>query len=275
MFNDIRKHVHESLEAQSHRKRITHFIQWFIVVLIALNILAVMVDSIDSIWQQYSRILYGFEVVSVAIFTVEYLLRIWSCVEDEQWKHPVIGRLKYATSPMVLIDLVAILPFYFPLVFHIDLRFIRAVRLTRIFRVLKLGRHSDALQMFGRVIKAKRNEFAVTAIVVFILVTIASSLVYFAEHEAQPKAFASIPHAMWWAVMTLSTVGYGDIYPITPSGRFLAALVALLGVALFAMPTAILASGFMAEMQSKHKKDFVCPHCGETIDAANEASRNG
>ncbi len=261
----LRRYVYRILDGHSHSHRLTHAVQWFIVALISANVIAVIVDSADWIWHRYFAYLYAFEVFSVVVFSAEYLLRLWSCVEHEEYKHPIRGRVKYALTPLALVDLISVVPFYFPLAFPVDLRFLRALRLTRVFRVLKLGRHSESLRMFTRVIKAKREEFAVTIFVVSILLTIASSMVYFAEHEAQPKAFGSIPHAMWWAVMTLSTVGYGDVYPVTPAGRFLAALIAVLGVALFAMPTAILASGFIEEMQNGRGKDIRCPHCGRVI----------
>lgn len=265
MLTRARRRVFQLLDGHSHGRRVAHAVQWFIVALIALNVLAVILDSVSWIWQRYSTFLYAFEVFSVAAFSVEYLLRLWCCVESEQWKHPVLGRLRYAITPLALVDLAAVLPFYFPLAFRVDLRFLRALRLTRVFRVLKLGRHSESLRMFTRVIKAKREEFAVTFFVVSILVTIASALVYYAERDAQPTAFGSIPQAMWWAVMTLSTVGYGDVYPITAAGRLLAAIVAVLGVALFAMPTAILASGFIQEMQARRAGEMTCPHCGRVI----------
>jgi voltage-gated potassium channel len=275
MRSKARRHVHHILDGHDSGHGIAHAIQWFIVALIATNVIAVILDSVDWIWHRYSTFLYAFEVFSVVVFSIEYLLRLWSCVEDEQFRHPIFGRAKYALTPLALVDLAAIVPFYFPLMFPIDLRFLRALRLMRIFRVLKLGRHSESLRMFTRVIKAKREEFAVTLFVVSILLTIASSMVYFAEHEAQPKAFGSIPHAMWWAVMTLSTVGYGDMYPITPLGRFLAALIAILGVALFAMPTAILASGFIEEMHNRQGMSITCPHCGRVIRSPKEGSNAG
>lgn len=265
-FGRLRQRVYETLEAHSEYRTLTHIIQWFIMLLIALNVFAVMADSVDAIWRRYSPVLYAFEVVSVAVFTVEYLLRLWSCVEDDRWSHPVLGRVRYALTPLAVVDLLAVMPFYLPLTVRPDLRFLRGIRLTRIFRVLKLGRHSESLQMFGRVLKAKREEFAVTIFVVLILIILASSLIYFAEHDAQPKAFSSIPSSMWWAVMTLATVGYGDVYPITAAGRFLTAIIAILGVALFAMPTAILASGFVEEVQNRRKKPVKCPHCGRTIE---------
>jgi len=147
-----------------------------------------------------------------------------------------------------------------------DLRFIRAIRLIRLFRLFKLGRYSVAIKLFGRVLKGKREELFITAFAIFILLTISSSLLYYVEHKAQPEVFSSIPAAMWWGVATLTTVGYGDIYPITSLGKFLGAIISLLGIGLFAMPAGILSAGFIEEIRKKKETAKTCPHCGEKLD---------
>ena len=151
-------------------------------------------------------------------------------------------------TPMAMIDLLAILPFY--LAFWVtDLRFIRILRLLRIFRVIKVVRYSKALYTFGVVAKEKKEELVIVAVLGGIAIFMASALMYFVENEAQPNAFASIPHAMWWAVATLTTVGYGDITPITGLGKFLGAIIALVGIGMFALPAGILGSAFVEEFE--------------------------
>lgn len=223
----------------------------FILTLISLNVLAVILGTVEELASGYSGLLYGFEVFSVVIFSLEYIGRLWSCTKDERYKGAVRGRIRFAMSPMALIDLVAILPFYLPMLIPFDARFVRAIRLFRLFRMLKIGRYSDAARRLGNVLRAKREELGITVFAVALLLILASSLMYFVEHEAQPDIFSSIPAAMWWGASTLTTVGYGDIYPITPIGKVLGAAIAVLGIGMFALPAGILASGFAEEIQGE------------------------
>jgi voltage-gated potassium channel len=227
----------------------------FLIALIFLNVLAIILNSIQILSLRYSNIFYVFEVISVIIFSIEYILRLWTCNVDIPYKGRLKGRVKYFFSPLALIDLVAILPFYIPMIIPIDLRFLRVIRLVRIFRILKFGRYSTSLQMLGRVLRKKKSELIVTFFVVFLLLIIASSLIYEFEREAQPEKFSSIPGSMWWAVVTLTTVGYGDIYPITIMGKILSSFIALLGIGLFALPAGILSAGMVEEMQKKKEKN--------------------
>ena len=176
---------------------------------------------------------------------------------------------------MALVDLAAILPFYLPLFIKLDLRFVRALRLLRLFRIFKMGRYSSALQMLGRVVRAKKEEIFITALVLIMLLVVASGLMYYIEKDAQPKQFSSIPSAMWWGVATLTTVGYGDVYPVTAAGKILSAVIAILGIGLFALPTGILASGFIEELHKKETGKIICPHCGKEIDMTGGGKKSG
>jgi len=238
----------------------------FIISLISLNVLAVILGTVDSLAAKYGDFFRYFEVFSVAVFTVEYVLRLWSCTSGPRYADPVKGRLRYAVSPLAMVDLLAILPFYLPMLIPIDLRFIRALRLFRLFRLFKMGRYSTSLKVLGDVIRAKKEELLIMVFVVFLLLVIASSLMYYVEGGAQPDAFSSIPAAMWWGVCTLTTVGYGDLSPITPLGKFLGSVIALLGIGIFALPAGILASGLVEAMAKKRASRKVCPHCGEEIE---------
>ena len=155
----------------------------------------------------------------------------------------ITGRARYMTRPMLIIDLLAILPFY--LVFlDIDLRSLRAIRIIRLFRLAKLIRYVKALDDIGRTLKEKTPDIITALILIGILIFMSSTLIYYAERDAQPDVFTSIPASMWWAVSTLTTVGYGDIYPVTGAGKVLGSIVAILGISAFAIPTAILSSAF-------------------------------
>ena len=169
------------------------------------------------------------------------------------------GRFRFGLSGLQLVDLVAILSFYLPLLFN-SLEFFRIFRIFRIFRLIKLVRYSDSLQLLGKVIGNKKRELTMVFSMFLITMVIASTLMFYAERQAQPGTFSSIPAAMYWAVVTMATVGYGDMTPVTPIGRILTTFVALSGILVLAMPTAIIGSGFMEEMGKQRGKE-ICPHC--------------
>ncbi len=260
----MRKRTYRILEAAVEGNAPGRWIDIFLIVLISLNVLAVVIETVASL-SRFDNYFRSFEIFSVAIFTVEYLLRLWSCVESERFSGAIRGRLRYASSPMALIDLLAIVPFYLPLIFAIDLRFVRILRLFRIFRLFKIGRYSNSLRLMGNVFKAKKEELGIVLLIVLLILILASSFLYYIEHESQPEAFSSIPAAMWWGIATLTTVGYGDIYPVTPLGKLLGSLIALLGVGIIALPAGILASGFNEAIKKESKKSK-CPHCGKDLD---------
>jgi voltage-gated potassium channel len=237
----------------------------FIMTLISLNVVAVILATVKVLEVRYSAVFRSFEVFSVAVFTIEYTLRLWTSTSSQKYKHPVIGRFRFATTPLALVDLIAILPFYLPMFIPFDLRFVRALRLVRLFRLFKMGRYSKSLRILGEVLRAKKEELVITVFVVFILLVVASSLMYYVETEAQPESFSSIPSAMWWGVCTLTTVGYGDVSPITPLGKFLGSVIALLGIGVFALPAGILASGLVETIEDRRQRFKTCPHCGKKL----------
>jgi len=276
-----RRRVYEVLEVMAPGDRLSAAVNACILALIVLNVAAFIVETLPAVAecrrlpgrQWVPQLFRGFEILSVAAFSAEYALRVWSCVENPRYAAPLAGRLRFALSPLALVDLCSVLPFYVSLAgleAHLDARVMRVVRLLRIFRVAKLGRYSAAMQTLGRVARAKKEELAATLSLLALLLIIASSLIYFAEREAQPDKFSSIPAAMWWAIITLATVGYGDVYPVTVIGKLLGGVIAVLGVGLFALPTGILGAGFMEDMQNRKAAGApgpsgVCPHCGREI----------
>ncbi|RKD87662.1 potassium channel family protein [Halopiger aswanensis] len=249
--------------------RIGHYIDWFIMSLIAANVAAVILETVDALGTAYADFFYWFELFSVVVFSIEYIARIWSAVDDSEYQGPITGRLKFASRPLLIIDLLAILPFYLTIGgVQGELRFLRALRLVRLFRLLKLARYSSAMQAFGAVIRQKKEKLVIAVFANGLLLVIASSVMYYIEHQHQPEAFSSIPAAFWWGVATLTTVGYGDVHPITPLGKFVGAIVAVLGIGLFALPASILASGFIEQAAAAGDDDgpTYCPHCGEKLE---------
>jgi len=241
----------------------------FLVALIVSNVVLVTLHTVHALAMRYGSYFHLFELFSVIVFSVEYILRVWICTQNPSYRHPVFGRIKYVFSPFAIIDLIAIAPFYLPMLIPIDLLFMRILRLFRLLRLLKLGRYSESIRMMGGLLKSRKEEIAVSLTMSVTLLLIASALMYFIENAAQPEAFSSIPAAMWWGAMTMTTVGYGDVYPVTPAGKVLAGVIALLGISLFILPASIIAATYAAEIQRRRKDDrIVCPKCGnEFVDS--------
>ena len=219
-------------------------------ILIVLDISSFILETSSKLNQQYHWFFQTVAIASTVVFTIEYGLRLWLCTIKHKFRHPLWGRLRYAITPMAIIDFISTFPFYLLLIFH-NLAFLKTLRLLRLARILKIGRHSKAIRSLVQVVIRKQEELLITFSTIFFLLIIASSLMFFAEHDAQPEAFASIPTAMWWGVVTLTTVGYGDIYPITIMGKFLGASLAFFGIGVFVLPAGIVASGFAEEVKDK------------------------
>jgi len=251
MKTDIKQTVFQLLNVSDGQDKASKLVDYMLIALISLNVIVVIIETVNNIYSRYATFFWLFEQISVYIFTVEYLLRIWSCTCDVKFQHPVWGRLKFMVSFESLIDLLAFLPFYLPFI-TVDLRFIRILRLFRFLRIFKLTRYLNATKLLSSVFKSKKEELILCLVITAPLIIVASSLMYFAENEAQPEAFSSIPATMWWCVTTLTTVGYGDVYPVTVVGRILTACIAILGIGMFALPAGILASGFSDEFKKRH-----------------------
>ena len=242
-------------------------VEIFIAGLIVVNTIAIVLESYNDINTKYAFFLNLLELFSIVVFSIEYLIRIWIADIIYPKLSSFKARLKYITSFMGLIDLISILPFYLPYLIKIDLRVFRTLRLFRLLRLLKLKRYFTSLGVIQSVVKKTKNEILVTIFLVFILLVLSSTLMYNIEKTAQPDAFQNIGEAMWWAVATLTTVGYGDIYPVTGLGKVLSAFIALLGIGIVALPTGIISSAYIEEIRNLKTKQTKCecPHCGKEI----------
>ncbi len=259
----VRKRTWEIVEAAEAGDTASRVFDIAILALIFLNVIAVIVGSVQSVQQRWGAFLNVFEIVSVIIFTVEYAARLWSCTVAPEYSGRIRGRVRLAMRAMSIIDLLAILPFYLPFL-GIDLRSLRVLRLLRILRVAKVGRYYSSLNLIKHVFQSKKEELVLTSALMGLLLVISSTVLYYCENAVQPDAFSSIPATMWWAVATLTTVGYGDMYPVTLMGKFCASIIAILGIGMFALPTGILGAGFVEAIQKK-KGQQVCPHCGKEL----------
>ncbi len=249
----LRKRIYEIVETGAKADRLSRFFDIFMILIISLNVIAVTLETVESLYRSYETFFRWFNFFSVAVFSFEYAARIWSCVESNhaKYQHPIRGRLRFSLSPMALVDLLAILPFYLAFMITIDLRFLRIFRLLRI---LKLTRYSGAMDTLLVVFRSERRPLFAAVTIMLTLLVFLSGIVYFLEKDAQPVAFASIPNAMWWGMATLTTVGYGDVVPVTVMGKLVGAVVTLTGLGMFALPAAILASGFTREAK---RRDFI------------------
>jgi voltage-gated potassium channel len=284
MYREIKQKAYEILEHKGEPCLIGKVFNYFIVLLIVFNILSVIFETVDSIYSPYSGLFWDFEIFSVAIFSIEYAARLWVCNTGDRYPGAVKGRIRYMLSPLAIVDLLAIVPFYLPVLIPLDMRFMRVLRLFRLFRVFKLARYSESLNMLGRIIRDRKEDLFITVFIITIVLVISSTMMYYAEHEAQPEKFDSIPNAMYWGIITLATVGYGDIYPVTTLGKFFSTIIALTGIAMFALPAGIIGSSFIEERQKSREKEIeidiektletdienaleksdICPHCGKS-----------
>ncbi|HEX4532919.1 MAG TPA: ion transporter, partial [Rhizomicrobium sp.] len=225
-----------------------------LVFLIVTNVAAYVLQSVPDYAHGHARFFAVFEFISVALFTIEYALRLWSAPEDPlvDETRPLGGRLHYALQPLMLIDFFAIAPAYVQLfVPFFDLRILRLIRLLRL---LKIARYSPALSTLGHVLKAERRALLGTLLLLLCSVVFAGAAMHAAEGSVQPEKFGTVPNAMWWAMSTLTTVGYGDAVPVTLAGRMVASATMIVGLGIYALPVGIIATGFVQEI---HRRDFV------------------
>lgn len=291
-YLEIKKRVFRIISKAQVHDRASQVFDWFIMALIALSIISIILESFDNIYEKWQTAFQVFEAFTVIVFTIEYLLRIWTA--DLLFPEAKLPRLKYIFTFMAIIDLLAILPFYVPFI-SVDLRFLRMMRLFRLFRLLrvfKLGRYFSALQIIVKVIKTSGPQLIMSIVICFFVMLFSAIIMYTAENPVQPEQFPNIISSLWWAICTLTTVGYGDVYPITHIGRFFASVISLIGIGIIAIPTGIIAAGFNQVISKEYKnqppkelgeKELLALHAdltiqlkkyGYTSTLSNEAKEN-
>lgn len=247
-----RSTAHALLTGHDRHARGNNAVMLFIIALIIANGIAVMLEANPAIYIPNAAAFTIFELFSVAVFTVEYVGRVWLATEDPrysgqpEWQ----ARLKYMFTPMALVDLLAIAPFYLSMFIPVDLRYLR---LFRLLRLLKLSHYFDGLRVFSVVLRREASAIAGALLIMLTLIIISACLMFTVENAAQPGRFQSVAEAIWWAVVTLTTVGYGDITPVTFAGRLLAIMIMILGVGTMALPAGIMAARFSEELQKRRE----------------------
>ncbi|SFB83192.1 ion transporter [Pseudoalteromonas denitrificans] len=278
-MHSFRHFLAQVLESSGKHINKGRWLDFFLVLLILTNVIAIVIESVQSIAIEYKHYFIWIEIISVGLFTLEYLARLWACVDKEKYKNSgdshLKMRFKYITSPLALIDLLAILPSYLMLFMSFDLRFLRVIRLMRVF---KLTRYSRAMQLLLQSFKEEASSLGAAFFIMAIVLILASCGIYLIEHDIQPDKFGSIPESMWWAMATLTTVGYGDVVPITPLGRFFGGVITVLSMGMVAIPTGLLASSFSEQLR-KRRTQFedevhACLEDGKlTLDEKNKLER--
>ena len=272
----MKRRVFEVLNAVQPGDRVAQTIDVLLTLLIVLNVLALILSTMDDIFRTAPRAFRLFEIASVIVFTMEYAARVWSCTTDPRYSGPLRGRLRFMASPLVAIDAAAIMPFYILMFIGtgaLDLRALRILRLVA--RVARLTRYSEGIRSLTAAVGGRSQELLTTVGLMLVLLLLASSLMYFVENDAQPETFSSIPDAMWWGIITLTTVGYGDVVPVTNLGRVIVGVVAVMGIALFAVPAGILTSSFLEQLEQRRSKETrICPHCGKETQTDGKVEHN-
>lgn len=262
-YGSFRHHLYDLLDPEPDAPRVERTVNALLAALIAVNLALTVVLTVPE-WtptlRPFARVV---ESVSLVVFGVEYLARLWVTPlrPHAVYAHPVWGRVRYALTPLALLDLLVLVSFVAGLG---DLAALRALRLLKLLSLLKLGRYSQSLRLIGKVVVDRKEELLTMIVVVFALVLLSGTLMYFIEGSRNAQ-FRSIPSAMWWAVITLTTIGYGDAYPTSGLGRVVGGFIALLGVGMVALPTGLLANGFADELRRQRQKPC-CPHCGKEME---------
>ncbi|WP_137392111.1 cyclic nucleotide-gated ion channel [Rhodoligotrophos defluvii] len=223
----------------------------FLIILIIANVSAAVIETVPAIAASYGEAFNAFDTLCVTIFLVEYIARLWTAREHPMVRHlsPWKARLRFAASPLMMIDLIAILPFFLQIIFPADLSILRVLRFIRFFR---LTRYSTAMATIGRVLSAERHSLFAAAVLMMSAMLVSSMAMYLAERNVQPDKFGDVPSAMWWAIVTLATVGYGDVVPISPLGKVIGGITVVVGLGLFALPVGIIATGFQDEIRRRN-----------------------
>jgi len=247
----MKKWLYMVLESGAAGNRAARAFDTFMILLILANVAAFTLATLPGVAERYGPQLRAFDAVSILVFTIEYGLRLWVCTEHlpYQGKNPLVARLRFAATPAMIIDLLVIAPFYVALFTpSIDLRVLRIFRLLRLF---KLMRYSPALDTLGNVLMSERRALLGSLVVMSGVLMVAATAIYLAEGQRPGSPFATIPGSMWWAITTLTTVGYGDVVPTTPLGRLIGGLVMILGLGMYALPIGIIATGFAQEIRRR------------------------
>ena len=268
----MKHRIFEIIEKSQSGDRVGFAFDCFIITLICLNVVSVIIGSFNDIDESVLVFLHWFELISIIIFTIEYGLRVWTAPQKyPASKYPY---LVFIFSFMAIVDLLAFLPFYLPFITNVDLRYLRLLRLFRIVRIFKLNRYNNSFDLMLRVLRNEKEKLFMTMFILVVLLLFASSTMYFIENAVQPEQFPNILSTIWWAVATLTTIGYGDVFPVTALGKLMGGVIAILGIGIIALPTGIISSGLVAEVSNKETKPETHNDTPSTVVSSEEFADN-
>ncbi len=277
----MKRRIFEIISPAKDGDKFSSIFDLLVIVIIALNVISITLSTFSVTDNDINFFHDAVEIVSVTVFTIEYLLRLWTSDLLYPERGKIVSRLRYMVSIMAIIDLLSIVPFYLPLFVAIDPMLLRSLRIIRLLRVFKLHRYTMALSSMQMVLKRKAKQLTSSVSVIIVLIMIASIMIYDIEAAAQPEVFENAFSGFWWSVATITTVGYGDIVPITLAGKVFSSIVAFLGIGLIAVPTGIISAGFVELDNERHEKKLAqemlkakkeqekkcfCPYCGKRVD---------
>lgn len=274
----VRRRLFHIMHKPVFENRVARYVNYMLALLILANCADVALETMPSM-KEYHDGYVLLDAFSLVVFLIEYALRIWVCVEQPRFSHPVLGRLNYARQPLTLIDAVVLVSMVSG---GIDLRFLRVFRLSRLLQVFHLESLDKSLNRFMHALGRRRTLLIVSVTLMLIAMYCSASIMYYAEHEAQPQKFVSIPSTLWWSVVSLSTTGYGDQFPISSVGKFFASLIIIFGTGIFALPAAIVTASVLEatnthiDTEEELAQDSLapyCPHCGAKRATVKESER--
>ncbi len=268
----LKERVYNLIRDDDENDLLSTIIDYSIIGLILINVILVILDTFQMP-EFYYPLAQSIEFVSVIIFTIEYGLRLWTSTLMFPSLNKSKARIKYATKFMAIVDLLAILPFYLPFIFPVDLRVLRMLRMLRLLRLFKVSRYTESIKTIANVFKSKAPQLVSSTLIVFLLMVVASVIMYNLEHEVQPDKFENAFSGMWWAVATFTTVGYGDIFPVTGGGRLVAGMISMLGIGLVAVPTGIISAGFIEQMNLSKEAELEQKDNSDEITQIREAKK--
>ena len=248
----LRQNIFALLNPTPHSYEVNKYIDYVVILAVLISVICIILETVQEVNSVWSAEFKTLDILTVTIFSIEYVLRVYSCCEIQRYSKPIRGRILYIFSASALIDLLAISPFYISLFVNksIDLRFLRIFRLTRL---LKLTRYTGTLNTLLKAVQREKYVLMAAAFMMILMIILTASLGYMFEHDSQPDKFESIPASMYWAVITLASVGYGDITPITPLGRLMTVIVSFVGIGIFAIPAGLMASSFTDQLRLDRK----------------------
>jgi voltage-gated potassium channel len=249
----IRQRVNALFDSDLPSNLPARLVSGFVGLLIVVNVFSVVLESVESLRERHYETFWWIEQISTTVFAIEYLLRVWSAPDRTSGKYraPISGRLRYASQPFALVDLIAILPAVLGMLGADDLR---VLRLLRLLRMLKLTRHSTAFTMVWAVFREEAQSIGAVLFMLIVMLIMSGSIMYMLENDAQPEVFTSIPAAIWWALVTLTTVGYGDMVPVTVAGKVFGGFVAIIGVCTLALFSGLLTVSFMDQLRLRREQ---------------------